>query len=74
MKFNSQICTTIKQSERLLALGQKRETADMNYQIQYLDLGGVLKECTPNERFYSNTQIRDNEFNKLIETLSNYNY
>ena len=30
--------------------------------------------CTPNERFYSNTQIRDDEFNKLIEMLSNYNY
>lgn len=29
MKFNSQICTTRKQSERLLALGLKRKTADM---------------------------------------------
>ena len=29
MKFNSQICTTKKQSERLLALGLKKETADM---------------------------------------------
>ena len=47
MKFNSQICTTKEQSERLLALGLKRETADMRYQIQYLDWGGVLKECTP---------------------------
>ncbi len=28
MKFNSQICTTREQSERLLALGLKRETAD----------------------------------------------
>lgn len=28
-KFNSQICTTKKQSERLLALGLKKETADM---------------------------------------------
>ena len=27
-KFNSQICTTREQSERLLALGLKRETAD----------------------------------------------
>ena len=30
-KFNSQICTTREQSERLLALGLKRETADMYY-------------------------------------------
>lgn len=28
-KFNSQICTTKEQSERLLALGLKKETADM---------------------------------------------
>ena len=28
MKFNSQICTTEIQSERLLALGLKKETAD----------------------------------------------
>ena len=30
-KFNSQICTTREQSERLLALGLKKETADMHY-------------------------------------------
>ena len=30
-KFNSQICTTREQSERLLALGLKPETADMHY-------------------------------------------
>ena len=29
MKFNSQICTTKEQSERLLALGLKKVTADM---------------------------------------------
>lgn len=29
MKFNSQICTSCLQSERLLALGLKKETADM---------------------------------------------
>lgn len=32
MKFNSQICTTRVQSERLLALGLKKETADMVHQ------------------------------------------
>lgn len=31
MKFNSQICTTKKQSERLLALGLKKETADAKW-------------------------------------------
>ena len=29
MKFNSKICTTMEQSERLLSLGLKKETADM---------------------------------------------
>ena len=29
MKFNSQICTTREQSERLLALGLNKETADI---------------------------------------------
>lgn len=31
MKFKSQICTTVEQSERLLALGLKRDTADAAY-------------------------------------------
>lgn len=45
MEFNSQICTTKEQSERLLALGLKAETADMTrisankfaYTIPYVD-------------------------------------
>lgn len=36
MKFNSQICTTREQSERLLALGLKKETADMRYAEYYI--------------------------------------
>lgn len=39
MEFNSQICTTKIQSERLLALGLKKETADMcinpSYELVY---------------------------------------
>lgn len=71
--FTSQICTTLEQSERLLALGLKRGTADMCYQISYLDLGGVLKECTPslepypplnNDRFIPAWSL-----NRLIEIL-----
>ena len=34
MKFNSQICTTKEQSERLLDLGLKIETADMAYEYK----------------------------------------
>lgn len=32
MEFKSQICTTKEQSERLLALGIKKETADMRWE------------------------------------------
>ena len=38
-EFNSQICTSREQSERLLALGLKKETADMG--IYYSELYGV---------------------------------
>lgn len=31
MKLNSQICTTREQSEKLIALGLKKETADCNW-------------------------------------------
>jgi hypothetical protein len=34
MNFTSQICTTREQSERLLALGIKAETADMAYEYK----------------------------------------
>ena len=34
MNFNSQICTSREQSERLLALGLKKETADMTIHIK----------------------------------------
>lgn len=33
MEFKSQICTTKEQSERLLALGLKKETADVYYDL-----------------------------------------
>ena len=44
MKFNSQIATDKNQSERLLALGIKEETADMKYPCTREYYGGVLTE------------------------------
>lgn len=35
LKFNSQVCTTKEQSQRLLELGLKPETADMYYTTYY---------------------------------------
>ena len=51
LKFNSAICTSREQSERLLALGLKKETADMMYVVLVKDFRG---EDVPNaERIYS---------------------
>ena len=44
MNFTSQRCTTREQSERLLALGLRAETADMRYRTLYFDLDGLLLE------------------------------
>ena len=44
--FKSAICTSIEQSERLLALGLKKETADMKYPCTREYYGGVLTEGT----------------------------
>ena len=51
MKFNSQICTTRKQSERLLALGLKKETADMCYKVTTHDFKG--NEINEKDRHYT---------------------
>ena len=44
MKFNSQICTTREQSERLLALGLKKETADMYWTKPFGDWIAIVGE------------------------------
>ena len=44
MKFNSQICTTREQSERLLSLGLKKETADMTWVSKSVDWGGLIDD------------------------------
>ena len=51
MKFNSQICTTREQSERLLALGLKKETADMCYKVTTHDFKG--NEINEKDRHYT---------------------
>lgn len=51
MNFNSQICTTREQSERLLALGLKKETADMMFIFLVKDFRG--KDVPDDEKVYS---------------------
>ena len=56
-EFNSQICTTREQSERLLALGLKKETADMYYSYDiicakpYYKVVEVMNGCVPEDIF-----------------------
>lgn len=40
MVFNSQICTTLKQSKKLIELGLNPETADMSYSVLISDFRG----------------------------------
>ena len=49
-KFNSQICTTREQSERLLALGLKKETADCRWTGVVKDSRG--KDIPKNEQMW----------------------
>lgn len=46
MKFNSQICTSVEQSKRLLELGLKPETADCMYSVMTKSYNGryILEE------------------------------
>ncbi len=59
--FKSQLCTSIEQSKRLLALGLKKETADMTIHIK--DDGGWYVTAEP---FYEWEDDR-NTFPSLIE-------
>ena len=59
MKLNSQICTTREQSERLLALGLKKETADMKYPCTREYYGGILTEGTSSMPIIIDTEDDD---------------
>lgn len=68
MKFNSQICTTKIQSERLLALGLKKETADMHH-YQYVEGGKWNIEARPSIAGYNNRLIPAWSLHRLMEIL-----
>ena len=73
MKFNSQICTTREQSERLIALGLKKETADMvHFFSQSLAQDWTIVPLAENE---TAMHIQDNEIPawSLHRLLSLYN-
>lgn len=64
-KFNSQICKTQIQSERLLALGLKKETADMHH-YQYDDGGRWNIEAHPSIAGYTNRLVPAWSLHRLL--------
>ena len=67
MKFNSQICTSKSQSERLLALGLKKETADMCIRI---DLANPIAiPYNEVDEFYYKVVIPAWSLHRLLEII-----
>lgn len=52
LKFNSQVCTNIKQSQRLLELGLNPETADMYYTEGSMDAEGNIEYHPDIKRYW----------------------
>ena len=75
--FKSQVCTDLLQSERLLALGLKKETADIvHFFSRSLAQDWTIVPLAENE---TARQIQDNEIpawslHRLIEMLANSGY
>lgn len=66
MKFNSQICTTKIQSERLLALGLKKETADMGI---VKSTNEIYVGCPTDYSFENGLHIPAWSLHRLVEIL-----
>lgn len=70
MEFESQVCTNIEQSKRLLALGLKKETADMHH-YQYVEGGRWNVEARPSIAGYNNRLVPAWSLHRLIEMMPN---
>lgn len=68
MEFNSQICTTREQSERLLSLGLKKETADMTWEFSHTKNGILQYDCRAESSWDSET------FAKYVEHCEKIGY
>ena len=67
--FNSQICTTKEQSERLIALGLKKETADMSWSNVLNDGNREWMLIPLPIGAYTDTEVPAWSLHRLIETL-----
>lgn len=70
MKFNSQICTSREQSERLLALGLKKETAD----IEICCLDGEIRFLEEEDYQDTGITIPAWSLHRLIEMMPSVIY
>lgn len=73
-KFNSQICTTMEQSKRLLALGVKADTADMMWSAITRLRGRMLYDLmwtiSPYYNPHKSSILRDDEDQEFIPAWS----
>ncbi len=67
LKFNSQICTTKEQGQRLLDLGLKPETADMSHQYIEAEWSWFIIPCNWNNCIISEDIIPAWSLHRLIE-------
>ena len=71
--FNSQICTSREQSERLLALGLKKETADMHHSYYTrVSFDGSKSHFWKEETGYNEKAIPAWSLHRLIEMMPEY--
>ena len=66
--FNSAICTSLSQSERLIALGLKKETADMSYQYLNQWDGWFVRPIEEDEKI-THIEIPAWSLHRLIEMM-----
>lgn len=69
MKFNSQVCTTVEQSLRLLSLGLKKETADCCYIWRWESDSHFLYANSWKDIHSSKSDIPAWSLHRLIEIL-----
>ena len=69
-EFNSQICTTKEQSQRLLDLGLKPETADMSHQYLEAEWDWFIYPCDWNYYTMNKELIPAWSLHRLLEILN----
>lgn len=69
MELNSQVCTTKEQSERLLSLGLKKETADMGI---VKSTNEIYVGCPTDYSFENDLHIPAWSLHRLIEMIPSF--